>query len=176
MTGFCLSVFFLEVIEDVTHAQTVARHLIRIGRTNALTGGTYLVLTLLGLVGCIEHTMGGHDEMGLLGDMQTGMQIMTAGLQCLRLVHKQVGRQHHTVTDDVDLSTLEDSRWNGTQHILLALELKRMTSIRTALETGYHIVLRGQYIDHLTFSFVAPLQTQQDIYFTFVHNTLFICF
>ena len=51
-----------------------------------------------------------------------------------------------------------------------------MTSIRTALETGYHIVLRGQYIDHLTFSFVAPLQTQQDIYFTFVHNTLFICF
>ena len=99
------------------------------------------------------------------------MQIMTAGLQSLSLVHKQIGSQNNTITDDIDLSTLKDSRWNGTQHILLTFELQRMTSIRTTLETGHNIVLRGQYINHLTFSFVAPLQTKQDIYFSFVHNT-----
>ena len=53
--------------------------------------------------------MGGHDEMGFLGDMQTSMQIMTAGLQSLGFVHKQIGCQHHTVTNDIDLSTLENS-------------------------------------------------------------------
>ena len=44
-----------------------------------------------------------------------------------------------------------------------------MTGIGTALKTSHHIILRGEHINYLTFSFVAPLQTQQDIYFSLIH-------
>ena len=157
MTGLRLGVFLLEVLEDITNAETVSADFIGISRSNTLTGGTYLILTLLGLIGSIEHTVSGHDEMGLLRDMQTLVQMMATGLQGLGLLHEQIRSKHHTVTNDIHLSTLEDSRWNGAQYILLAFKLQRMTSIRTTLETGNHIVLRGQYIDHLTFSLIAPL-------------------
>ena len=89
------------------------------------------------------------------------------------LVHEEVRSEHHAIADNVHLTTLEDTRWNRAQHILLAFELQRVAGIRTTLETGHHIVLGGQHVDHLTFSLIAPLQTQQDINFSFVHNLSF---
>ena len=74
-----------------------------------------------------------------------------------------------SITDDVHLSTLEDTRGNTAQDIFLPLELQCVTGIWTALETGNHIITRGQHIDHLSFSFIAPLQSEQDVNFTFVH-------
>ena len=172
MTSLSLGVLLFKVIEDISHAQTITADLIRIGRTNTLTSSSNLILTLLSLISSVEHAMRRHDQMSLLRDMQTRMEIVTTGLQCFGLFHKEVGSQHNTITDNVHLTTLEDTRGNRAQHILLAFKLQRMTSIRTTLETGNHIVLRGQHIDHLTFSFVAPLQSEQDIYFTFVHNSI----
>ena len=169
MAGFVGGIFLLEVVEDIAYTQTIAGNLIGIGGTNALAGGTYLVLAFLGLIGCIEQTVGGHDEMGLLGDMQALLQFMAAGLERLGFLHEQVGSQYDTITDDIYLTTLEDARGNGAKHILLALELQRMTGIGTALKTSHHIILRGEHINYLTFSFVAPLQTQQDIYFSLIH-------
>ena len=169
MAGFVGGIFLFEVVEDIAYAQTIAGNLIGIGGTNALAGGTYLVLAFLGLIGGIEQTVGGHDEMGLLGDMQALLQFMAAGLERLGFLHEQVGSQYDTITDDIRFSTLEDARGNGAKHILLALELQRMTGIGTALKTSHHIILRGEHINYLTFSFVAPLQTQQDIYFSLIH-------
>ena len=74
MAGLVGGIFLFKVVEDIAYTQTIAGNLIGIGRTNALAGGTYLVLALLGLIGGIEQTMGGHDEMGLLGDMQALLQ------------------------------------------------------------------------------------------------------
>ena len=104
------------------------------------------------------------------------MQVVATGLKCLGFVHEEVWSKHHTISNNVHLATLEDAGGDGTQHILLAFKFQRVTGIRSSLETGNHIVLRGQHIDHLTFSFVAPLQAQQDINFSFVHNALFIQF
>ena len=169
MAGFVGGIFLFKVVEDIAYAQTIAGNLIGIGGTDAFAGGTYLVLAFLGLIGGIEQTMGGHDEMGLLGDMQALLQFMAAGLERLGFLHEQVGSQYDTITDDIYLTTLEDARGNGAKHILLALELQRMTGIGTALKTSHHIILRGEHINYLTFSFVAPLQTQQDIYFSLIH-------
>ena len=169
MAGFVGSIFLLEVVEDIAYTQTIAGNLIGIGGTNALAGGTYLVLAFLGLIGCIEQTVGGHDEMGLLGDMQALLELMAAGLESLGFLHEQVGSQYDTITDDIYFTALENARGNGAKHILLALELQRMTGIGTALKTSHHIILRGEHINYLTFSFVAPLQTQQDIYFSLIH-------
>ena len=94
---------------------------------------------------------------------------MAALFQCLGFVHEEVGSQHHTIADDIDLTTLKDTRGDRAQHVLLAFELQRVAGIGTALKTGNNIILRGQHIDHLAFSFIAPLQSQQDVNFTLIH-------
>ena len=70
MSGLCLSIFLLEVIKNVAHAETITGNLIRISRTNTLTSGANLVFSLLGFIGSIEDAVGRHDQMGLLGDME----------------------------------------------------------------------------------------------------------
>ena len=179
MTGLMGSVFLLEILEDVTYSQTVARDFVSIGRTDTFTCSPYLTLSFLSLVGGIEHTVSRHNQVSLLGNIQTGTQIMTALLQVLGFSHEQIGSQHHAVTDNVHLSSLEDTGGNTAKHILLTFELQGMSGIRTTLKTSYYIITRSQNIDHLTFTFIAPLQTQQDIYSTFVHTIyyffLFFC-
>ena len=169
MSRLVSSILLLEVFEDITYAKTSTAYLISISRANTLTSGTYLVLALRSLNGCIEHTVSRHDEMSLLRNVETALEVMATLLQILSLAHKEVWSQDYAVTDDVYLATLEDTRRDRTKNILLAFELESMTRIRTTLETSNDIILRGQNINHLTFSFIAPLQTEQDIYFTCVH-------
>ena len=177
MTCFGSSILLLEIVEDITYTQTSTANLISIGRANTLTRRTYLILTLLSLVSSIEHTVGRHNQVSLLRNVQTLLQRMTTGLQCLGFLHEEVGSQHYAITNDVYLTTLEDTRRDRAQHILLPLKLQCMTGIGTALKTGNNIVLGSQHVDYLTLSFVAPLQTEQDIYFTLIHCLyLFIIF
>ena len=101
--------------------------------------------------------------------MQAFLEGMTTGLERLGLLHEKVGSQDDTITYDIGLTPLEDARGYRAKHILLTFELQCMSRIRTTLETSHHIILRGEHINNLTFSFVAPLQTQQDINFTLIH-------
>ena len=66
VASLCSSILLREILEDITNTQTRATNLVGISRTNALTGGAHLILTLLSLIGCIEHTVGRHDEVSLL--------------------------------------------------------------------------------------------------------------
>ena len=169
MTSLGGCIFLGEVLKNVAHAQTVTAHFVSICRTDALAGSAHLVLTFLSLVGSIEHAVSGHNEMSLLRDMQTRLQLMAALFQRLGLFHEEVGSQHHTIADDVHLAPLKDAGGNGAQYILLPLKLKRVTSIRTALKTSHYVILWGQHVDHLSFTFVAPLESQQDVNLSFVH-------
>src|SRR5574344_512190 len=101
---------------------------------------------------------------------------MTTCLQCLCLVHKKVGSKNDTIADDINLATLENTRGNAAQNIFLTFEFQCVTCIWATLETCNHIITRGQYIDHFSFSFIAPLQTEQDVNFTFVHFSVFFYF
>ena len=169
MACLCSSILLREVLQDITHAQTVTRHFVGICRTDALTRSAYLVLTFLGLVGSVQHAVCRHDEMCLLRDVQTRLQLVAALLQCFCLVHEEVGSQHHAIADDVHLTALEDARGDRAQHVLLAFELQRVTGVGTTLEASHYVILRGQHVDHLTFSFVAPLESQQNVNLSFVH-------
>ena len=176
MTSLGSGIFRFKVFEYITYPQTVTAYFVSVCRTDSLTCRSHFVLTFLSLIGSIENTMRRHNQMGLLGDMQARMQIVSTGFKCLGFLHEEIGSQNYTITDNVNLSTLEDSRWNRTEHILLSFKFQCMASIRTTLETGNNIVLGSQNINYLTFSFVAPLQTEQDIYFTFVHNSYLFSF
>ena len=120
--------------------------------------------------------MSGHDEMSLARDVQARAQLVATSLQRLGLIHKEIGSEHHSITDDVNLSALENTRGDTAKHILLSLEFESVTSIRSALESCNNIITRGQYIDHLSFSFIAPLQSEQDVNFSFVHCFVFFLF
>ena len=91
---------------------------------------------------------------------------MSALLEILCLSHEEVWSKNNAITNDIYLTTLEDTRRDRAEDIFLSFEFEGVTSVRTTLEACYNIILRGQYIDHLSFTFIAPLQTEQDIYFT----------
>ena len=62
---FSRSILLLEVVEEVAHAQSVAAHLVGVGRTDALARGAYLRLAFRRLVGFVKQTVGRQDEMRL---------------------------------------------------------------------------------------------------------------
>ena len=174
MTSLGSGIFLFEILKDVSYAKTVARNLVGVGWADTLAGGANLVLTFLGLVGCVEHTVCRHDKVCFLRNMQAALQLVTTLLQRLSLVHEEIGSKYHTVTDNVHLSTLENTRGDGTKHVLLAFELQRMSGIGASLEAGYNVILWGQNVDHLSFTFIAPLQSEQDVNLTLIH--LFLLF
>ena len=94
--------------------------------------------------------------------------------QCLGLLLEEDRVEHHAVANHVDLIALKYTRRDRTQHVLLPVELQCMPGIGATLKAGHDLIMGGQHIDHLAFSFVAPLQTENDI--DFFHLFSVICF
>ena len=67
---------------------------------------------------------------------------MTGLFQLFRFIHKQVGSKHHSVSDNIDFTTLENARGNASQHIFLPFELQSMSRIRASLKTSNDIIVR----------------------------------
>ena len=95
---------------------------------------------------------------------------VSALFQCFRLVHEEIGCQNHAVADYVYLVALENARGDAAQHIFLPLELQRVPCVGTTLESGHHVITGSEHVDYLSLSFIAPLQSQQDVNLSFVHR------
>ena len=91
---------------------------------------------------------------------------MAALFKFLCLIHKQIRSKHYSITDDIDLSSLEYAWRNAAKYIFLSFELQSVTRIRSSLEAGYDIIFRSKYIDYFSFPFVSTLKTQQNINFS----------
>ena len=91
--------------------------------------------------------------------MKAFLQVVSRRFERLGFRLEEGRVEHYTVADDVHLVTLEDSGGNGAEHIFLSFKLKRMTGIRSALETSYYVIVRGQHVDNFTFAFVSPLES-----------------
>ena len=63
-------IFLFKVFEDIPYPESVARHLVGVGRSDTFTCGTYFILTFSCLVSRIEDAMSRHDEVGFLGDVE----------------------------------------------------------------------------------------------------------
>ena len=164
----CL-VFLFKIFQDVAHAETYALCLVAVGGAYALAGGAHLVLSLGGLVGTVEHTVGGQDEMGAAADVQAVGQRITGGFEFFGLGHEEVGGNDAAVADDVDFPFVEDARRNGAQHEFLSFKDNGVSGVGTARKTGHHIVARSKVVDYLTFAFIAKYDAQQGINFSFCH-------
>ena len=165
MTLFGSCVFSLEIGQDVAHTQTVAAHLVGICGANALARRADFGLALGGFIGLVQQTVSRQDEVCFLRDEETLREVVAALSQFLSLFHEEQWVEHHAVADDVQLAALENARWDAAQHVFLTVELQRVAGVRTALKACHNVVARGQYIDHLAFALVAPLEAEEYIYF-----------
>ena len=143
MTSFGFSIFLFEVMQDITYTQTVTANLIGISRTDTFTRRAYFSITFRSFVSGVQYAVGRQDEMRFLRNMQARFQVMTGCFQCFSLCLEESRIKHHAITNDIHLVTLENSRGNRTEHILLPFELECMSGIRSALEASHNIVSRS---------------------------------
>ncbi len=77
---------------------------------------------------------------------------------------------HHAIADQAQRVVAQDAGRNQVQHGLLAADDERVASVVATLEAHHRPDLRGQQVDDLAFSFVAPLCPEDDYRIT--HDAL----
>ena len=151
--------------ENVAHAQAVAADLVRISGTDAFQRGSDLAFTGGCFQGGIHQFMGGEDQMGLLGNNNFFAGVDAHFGYVAAFLAECHGIQYDTVADDVLAALAEDAGGDAPDYETLAIEMQGVPGIGTALETGDGRISSGQDIYNLTFSFIAPLEAENDINF-----------
>ena len=165
-------VFLLEVLQDVSHAQTSTAGFLAISGADTLTCSPHLVLSLGCFVCPVQNAMSGQDEVGALADVQTLLQIVTCGFQLLGFSHEKVWSYHTSVANDVEFAFIKYSRGNATQYELLALKDDGMPSVGAACKSGHNIVFGSEHVHYFSFSFISENNAQQGIHFSFCHDKI----
>ena len=89
-------------------------------------------------------------------------------------LHEEVGSNHTTIANDVELAFVEDATRNGPQHKLLTFKDDGVSRIRAACIPCNYVISRSENIHDLTFTFVAENDAQKCIYFTFSHISYYL--
>ena len=166
IAGGC--VFFCEVLEDIAQTHAVACHFVGVGRADAFACGADFSGAFGSFVGCVEQAVCGQDKMSFLRELEGALEVDAALAEGLGFLHEKHGVKHHTVAYKIGFLVLEHARGYGAEHIFLAVEFKGVAGVGPTLKTGYHIVTRSEHIHYFTFSFVAPLEAEQNINFHFL--------
>ena len=142
---------------EVADAQAFSRGLVGVGGTDAFQRGADLHLAEGLLVGGVQGTVGGEDQMGSVGDEQGLPQVEAGLLEALDLALQDVRVDDDAVADEVDAARGEHARRDVVQHELLAFKRDGVTGVGSALEACDDVIVRGEGIDDLAFAFVTPL-------------------
>ena len=89
MSCFCSSIFFVEVMQQITNAQTVTADFVCISRADAFAGRTDFTGPLSSFVSSIQYTVSRQDQMSFLGNTQLFGQIVTACCKRFRFLLEQ---------------------------------------------------------------------------------------
>ena len=73
--------------------------------------------------------------------------------------------EDHAAADDIDGSFPENAGGDAADYEFPAFEMEGMSGVRTALEPGDGGVAGRKDIYDLAFAFIAPLESEYDIYF-----------
>ena len=109
--------------------------------------------------------MSWQDQVRLAADGEVRGDVHAQVHQRVDFFLEDEGVDDHTVADDVEGVFSEHATGNGVQHVLDAIKLQGVSGIGSALESGDHVVLRGEHVHDFAFAFVAPLEAEQDINF-----------
>ena len=150
---------------QVLHAQRAARHLVLVGRADALARGADLAvaaLLALRLARLVDRHVERHDQRAGLADEQARAHVQADLFQALDL-GQQVGRiDHHAVADVAVDAVAHHARRDQLQRGLDALDDQRVARVVAALEADDALRVVGQPVDDLALAFVAPLGADDD--------------
>src|SRR5690606_9851639 len=99
--------------------------------------------------------------MGLSGYQKFGQGVDLEFFQVLQFPFEDDRIDDHPIAHNVDGPFVEYSGRDGVQYVLNTVELQGMARIGTPLKSCNNIVILGQYINNLSFSFVPPLESKQ---------------
>jgi len=144
--------------DDVTEADADAVDLVRIGRTDAATGGSdHGVQT-------VQQPVVAEDDVGTLRDEQPLPTDLLTGLSgpALQLLVEDPGVDHHAVPKDEPAVLAGDARRKQVELEHALTKHHRVACVVATLKAGHHARAFGKPVHQLAFSLVAPLRTQDD--------------
>ena len=106
-----------------------------------------------------------YDDMRLARNQQALAHRYVFRLKGIQLFGENNRVDHDTVAYKVSHMCMENPGRDGVQYVLGSFEFKSMTGIRPALKACNDVVSWCEYIHQFSFALVAPLQSEQYIYF-----------
>ena len=103
-----------------------------------------------------------HDEMRFMTDEQSILHGNTKAFQHGNLFHQCHGVDNHSIANHTFDIRLQNSTWNQMKDKFLSFDHNGMSCIRTALIARHDIHGITQKIDDFSFSFIAPLGTNDN--------------
>ncbi len=148
------------VVEEVLNANTVARHLVRIGGADAAPGCSDLARTEETLGHPVECAVVGRDDMGVGADDElVGRD--PARLQPVDLPEKHLEVDHHTIADHRGAGRGQDPAGQEMQGVFLTVDDDGMTGVVAAIELHHIVDVRAHEVGRLALALIAPLGADQ---------------
>jgi len=148
-------------IRQITKAQTLAGHLVLVGRSDAAARGPDALLATGPFTRLVQPHMGRQDQGARLTDPQTRAHVHAPLFQHADLVQQGIAGKHHPVADHAGDVLAQDARRNQVQGRGLPVNHQGVARIVAALETGYTTDLLCQQVNDLTLAFIptgCPVQ------------------
>jgi hypothetical protein len=97
--------------------------------------------------------------MGPITNPKVAADVNAARAQRVNFLQKFFRINNYAVTNDTRLVAVEDARRNEMERVAFIAHLHGVTSIGATVVADDHIMLRGEQVNDLSFTFVPPLQS-----------------
>ena len=149
-------------VEQVHDPDAGPRELVDVRRADPAPGGADGLGVAPALLGLIERLVVGHDEVGVVADLEPPGDRVPERLDLTDLVHQRLRVDHDPVADHAGRALVEDARRDQVEHERLIAPLDGVAGVRAALVAGDDVHGRREEVDDLPLAFVAPLGADDD--------------
>src|SRR5439155_17594335 len=109
--------------------------------------------------GQVECTVIRKNDVGRVADLEVVADPHAELAKVVDFFQQRFRIDHHAVAQEAELPRVDDSGGEEAQRVMLVGELDRVPGVVTALKAGHDIEVVAQQVDDLSFSFVAPLRS-----------------
>ena len=144
------------LVAHLVDLDPMTRHLVRVGRADALTGRAELLPAALALVETVDRDVPGHEEMRAVRDAKVA-GADAAALEIGELFAEHLEIHDRAGADDAQRVRIEDARRHEMQLERAVLVDHGVAGVVAALEADDHVRLLRQEVRDLALALVTPL-------------------
>src|SRR3990167_1937384 len=149
-------------IEQITHTQAAARHLVLVGRADAAPGGADGGLATRLLARVIQRHVMRQDQRTGVAHAQTFRHVHAVAREFVHFLEQRGHGQHHAFADQTHHAVAQHTRRDQVQHGFLAVDDQRVPGVVSTLETHHGVRAVGQQVDDFPLAFVTQLGADHD--------------